>query len=368
MNNVMHLSTELKGGKLIEIIRVGNWKESYKNFEITIETLNDFVSNFEKNTLKQREKELQLNFSHKNGERAAGWITSLKVEDGRLLASVRWTPAGAEAIKNKEFKYISAEFSFLYEDDETGEETKNVLLGAGLTNIPFVSDLETIKLAKDSVADNHERQIFHFLNPMEKFQKFLESFAEKKLSQAEFSQIQGAFLMLSDEDQKETKDSVDDLEKKIEEETPTEKEEEKEELSKTTLDQDLRLSEAEKQLSAAHSEIDKMKSQQRLEKTKMAVELLAKEGKLIGENIVDKTAKQLCSMTEKQASSFMEILSSQGSQINLSEIGTAKESDTQAAASSFETFASDFREKNINASGTQIIDAFLAKNPGVILS
>ena len=42
------------------------------------------------------------------GSSAAGWITNLQAKDDGIWATVSWTPKGADAIRNKEFKYCSA--------------------------------------------------------------------------------------------------------------------------------------------------------------------------------------------------------------------------------------------------------------------
>ena len=54
---------------------------------------------------------LLVDFDHSSalgkGSVAAGWITNLQAKADGLWASVSWTPKGAKAIQNKEFKYCS---------------------------------------------------------------------------------------------------------------------------------------------------------------------------------------------------------------------------------------------------------------------
>lgn len=68
------------------------------------------------------------------GERApaAGWIEELEERDGGAVwARIDWTPAGAEAVKTKEYRFVSPAF---HVDKKTREITK--LVSAGLTNTP----------------------------------------------------------------------------------------------------------------------------------------------------------------------------------------------------------------------------------------
>ncbi len=59
--------------------------------------------------------ELPIDINHKMelmpaGEEAPamGWITALEVREGAIWARVEWTPRGARALKDREYRYISA--------------------------------------------------------------------------------------------------------------------------------------------------------------------------------------------------------------------------------------------------------------------
>lgn len=105
--------------------------------EITPEFLSSLVATFAENA---RGIDLAIDYSHDSEDIAAGWITNLLLSDNglELWAEVDWTPPGREKLKNKEFRYLSADFAWAYQDNETLQEFGPTLFGAGLTNRPFV--------------------------------------------------------------------------------------------------------------------------------------------------------------------------------------------------------------------------------------
>lgn len=351
VSGIVRCSGELRIGenrdKWQEIVRVGDWKNSYKEFEITEKDLNDFVDNFQKNVLRLRDHELQVNFSHNSHEKAAGWIYELMVENGVLLAKIRWTKAGGEAIQNEEFKYFSAEIIFMYRDEETGEKVKNVLLGAALTNIPFVRDMAAVALSES--ADNaKDHSIYFFQNlstkNMETFKALCESLAGKaSVSPSEFDMLKVAFTSLSEEEQEEAKTAVDEVETKVETPKPETEEEEtktpegeeetseeegKEELSDSRMAEEAKmfekkLSEAQKELSQKQAELDKAKAQIRRSDLDARVTALSSEGKIVGEDAVSKTVDLLMDLSEEKASKWLDFLSGQPARVDLNEYGVS---------------------------------------------
>jgi phage I-like protein len=61
---------------------------------------------------------------------AVGWIDALETRDGALFGRVAWNARGAEAIKGREYRYVSPTFKF----DRAGNVVE--LTGAGLVNTP----------------------------------------------------------------------------------------------------------------------------------------------------------------------------------------------------------------------------------------
>jgi Mu-like prophage I protein len=102
-------------------------------------------------------RKVLLDFDHLSSKpsphrrtKAAGWITDVNVDDdGQVWADVEPTPAGREAIKNKEYLFASATYGDAV--NEKGEKFPNSLVAAALTNSPFLKDMPQISLAADDV-------------------------------------------------------------------------------------------------------------------------------------------------------------------------------------------------------------------------
>jgi len=67
-----------------------------------------------------------------------------------------WTQAGAEAIRNQKFWYLSAEFLRKWTDPQK-REFKNVLIGAAVTNNPFFKGMQEVTLSEE-LADQLDPQ------------------------------------------------------------------------------------------------------------------------------------------------------------------------------------------------------------------
>lgn len=132
-----------------QILYTGEFKKNFYEFEITPTVLDAMVSNFSKNVLKK--KYLPIDYSHNNEQRAAGWITALKLGDDKktLYAKAEWTPAGRQALIDREFAYFSAEFILSHFDADDGVDHGPVLRGGALTNIPFLKLPPIIPLHED---------------------------------------------------------------------------------------------------------------------------------------------------------------------------------------------------------------------------
>jgi len=76
--------------------------------------------------------------------RAAGWITGLASEGGKIMADVEWTAAGRAALESKEYRFISPTF---YHSENGGEVTR--IARAGLTNIPALPELKQVASQAD---------------------------------------------------------------------------------------------------------------------------------------------------------------------------------------------------------------------------
>lgn len=125
------------------------------------DTLQQIKQNFDAGV---RGIEIALDYDHKASEgdsKAPGWIEKLDFGDAigkgdspemthGLWAYVRWTRLGLADIKDQIYRYVSAEVKPEYHADITGKDYKNVLVGATLTNRPFMKNMPSISLAEIS--------------------------------------------------------------------------------------------------------------------------------------------------------------------------------------------------------------------------
>ncbi len=84
---------------------------------------------------------------------AAGWVRELQTRNGAIWGRVEWTARAAEAIRAREYRYISPVFQYSPKD---GRVTR--LLRAGLTNNP------NLYLSAISAAGDEDQNMDEFLN------------------------------------------------------------------------------------------------------------------------------------------------------------------------------------------------------------
>lgn len=132
----------------IQILRVGKFDHpQYGNFEITNKVLSELKDNFDKRV---RGIDIAIDYFHKADEEAAGWIKELYLSEDQseLWAKVDWTPTASKKLSEREVRYFSPEFAFKWQDPESKQTFNNVLLGGGLTNRPFVKEMEAIAASR----------------------------------------------------------------------------------------------------------------------------------------------------------------------------------------------------------------------------
>jgi hypothetical protein len=125
----------------VQLLKCGTYFHAqYGTFEISPPDLLSMKKNFDDRV---RKIDLAIDYKHDNDDIAAGWIKSLDLGRGgtELWAEVKWTPNGTRVLADREFRYLSAEFDFNYQDNESLKEFGPTLLGAGLTNRPVVKGM-----------------------------------------------------------------------------------------------------------------------------------------------------------------------------------------------------------------------------------
>lgn len=128
----------------VQYLRVGKFKHpKYGDFEITPEILLQLKDSFDKRV---RGIDTSFDYGHESDKEASGWVTGFQLDDNgtSLFADVAWTPQAQEKIRSKEFRYFSPDFAKVWQNPETGIVHNNVVFGGGLTNRPFIKEMDAI--------------------------------------------------------------------------------------------------------------------------------------------------------------------------------------------------------------------------------
>lgn len=130
----------------VTLTRTGSFTDPrYGRFEITPTLLTEMVRNFEAGTYGQ---DIFLDVAHKPEDGAAAKILELKTDGNRLRAQVEWTTFGVSAVRERGFRYLSADFFDDFIDNERGQSHGAVLRGAGLTIRPVIKRLDPVQLSE----------------------------------------------------------------------------------------------------------------------------------------------------------------------------------------------------------------------------
>lgn len=141
----------------IQLLPEGKFEHpQYGDLTFTPRVLSEIIANFEAGV---RGIELALDYDHRaptaGDTRAPGWIERLALGEkinkaSGLWAYVRWTRIGLADVRDQIYRYISAEYRPEYTDEMSGQTYHNVLIGATLTNRPYMKVMEAIQLAEVS--------------------------------------------------------------------------------------------------------------------------------------------------------------------------------------------------------------------------
>ena len=178
----------------VQLMRTGKFMHPFMDdFEITEDMFKSFKKNFDR---KIKKVDLAVDFSHNSHLEAAGWITGVELRENNkeLWLTVQWTEAARHKIKDREFRYMSADFNLKFVDNETGKDFGPTLNGAGLTNRPFIKDMQAV-LSDLDVNDKKRQAIEEILN--EKPEE------ESEMSKMTPEEIKEHIATLSDKEKKE---------------------------------------------------------------------------------------------------------------------------------------------------------------------
>ena len=93
--------------------------------------------------------EVPVKLGHSDGAKSPGKVVSAEAKPEGLQITMLVDDETAQAIHNKQYRYMSAEFDEDYHDKTTGEKVGAVLLGAALVNQPAHPYVAPLVLADD---------------------------------------------------------------------------------------------------------------------------------------------------------------------------------------------------------------------------
>lgn len=133
----------------IQLAKTGNFRDRrYGAFSITQADFKRWVDNFK---VLNGDAGLPIDVDHapeKKGEtEAAGWVKALEIRGNQLWGRVEWNALGVQLIADQRYKFISPSYNE-HHRDESGRDFGTALVGAALTNRPFLN-MATISLSKD---------------------------------------------------------------------------------------------------------------------------------------------------------------------------------------------------------------------------
>lgn len=136
----------------VTVTRTGQFFDPrYGEFEITHTMLQSMIDNFNGNVFGQ---DICIDCAHDPRNGAAGTVTRLFLDGNKLRAEVAWTPFGLELIKDKGYRYLSAEFSENFVTNEHPfTEHGPTLLAAGLVVRPCIKNLDRVELSESDDFD-----------------------------------------------------------------------------------------------------------------------------------------------------------------------------------------------------------------------
>jgi len=181
-----------QNGGWYEVAKIGHWKgHNAGEFELSTTDLNQMLFNFKNQGL-----DIVVDYEHQTltGEKApaSGWIKhpeGLKIENDTLLAKIEWTPKAKEAIKNKEYRYLSPVLIQNAKDSKSGTSIGWYLHSVALTNTPFFKELEPIAAKqKQTEGDNMEKADLEKLQEQnKKLQKQLDAISKENKELKEYA-------------------------------------------------------------------------------------------------------------------------------------------------------------------------------------
>lgn len=133
----------------------------YGKLKFTLEKVQRYANNILNGI---RGIDIAIDYNHEAEGVAAGWVKNAEVRNDGLWMLIEWTKTAVEKIRNKEYRYFSPEIADEWQHPQTKVKYKDVIVGGGLTNRPFLKDLLPVNLSEfHSNKEEDDMQLEEFL-------------------------------------------------------------------------------------------------------------------------------------------------------------------------------------------------------------
>lgn len=151
-NEVLMSLGEIQNGLLqnAQLMPLGSWNHPLGRIEITPERARHFADQFKRTVTGQKLPILwihsdKVNVSNPRYGSAAGWITDMRADDKLgVLVDIQFTSEGEQAVKNKEFAYLSAEYFPEVQLPHHEVPETDVVVAAALVNRPHLKGMNPL--------------------------------------------------------------------------------------------------------------------------------------------------------------------------------------------------------------------------------
>lgn len=139
--------TKLEG---VQLMPIGEWRHPLGAIKVTPERARKFAEGFSKKVAGQDLPILYIHSDPANASnplygQAAGWITDVRADDrDGVLLDIEFSEEGAEAVRSKKYRYLSAEFFNKVQLPHHDRPQEDVIMGAALVNRPHLKGMRPI--------------------------------------------------------------------------------------------------------------------------------------------------------------------------------------------------------------------------------
>lgn len=128
----------------LQAFPVGEYKHPiYGKIKMTVERAKAMALNV---IQKVRGIDIAIDYGHDSAGEAAGWVSGAEARHDGLWLFVEWTEQAAADIRGGKYRYFSPEYLDVWTHPQTGDKFKDVLIGGGLTNRPFLKNIMPVNL------------------------------------------------------------------------------------------------------------------------------------------------------------------------------------------------------------------------------